>query len=394
MKLKILWVSPLPPVPSGVSDYAVEVLEDLSKIATVRVVAPPDIRVENVPEACEITESSTSLLPGEIPIIHMGNNPYHEWLIPWCSLPGAVVVLHDLILHHLLVESTAGREKMIPLGKKLQSEYGEEGKAIFDARRFGLHGRLDPFLFPALRSLVGEASALICHSEFGLRRLKSLFPETPVLQMPLAAADPGPVHRMELRKKYGVDPEELLLMHMGFLSREKGLSTILRALAAAREMGVRLRFLLTGWSLDAEGILSRVINDLDLKGIVILSGWLEKEDMMKLPAAADLGIILRQPSAGETSAAVLRFLACGTPVGVNALHQYLEWPEDVALRLTPGPSTEADIIRLFVRATREEFNSKSGRWSKRRERARWVYEESHRPEKAARKIVDFLKSLS
>jgi len=394
MKLKILWVSPLPPVPSGVSDYAVEILEYLSKIASVRVVAPPDIRVEGVPETCEITDVATSLLPGEIPLVHMGNNPYHEWLIPWCSYPHAVVVLHDLILHHLLVESTAGRENRIELGKKLRSEYGEEGAAIYEARRFGLHGRLDPFLFPALRSMVGKASTLICHSEFGLKRLKSLFPQRLVYKMPLAAADPGPVDRVALRKKYGVDSEELLLMHMGFLSREKGLSTILRALAAVRDMGIRLRFLLAGWSLDGEGILGRVINDLGLKDIVISTGWLEKEDMMQLPAAADLGIILRQPSAGETSAAVLRFLACGTPVGINALHQYLEWPEDVALRLTPGPSTEADIIRLLVRATREDFSRENGKWSTRRDRARRVYEESHRPGEAARSIVNFLESLS
>jgi len=38
--MRILWASPLPPVRSGVADYAVELIPALSQLAEIRVVSP------------------------------------------------------------------------------------------------------------------------------------------------------------------------------------------------------------------------------------------------------------------------------------------------------------------------------------------------------------------
>ena len=48
-----------------------------------------------------------SVVPGENEhlVVHLGNNPYHRWLVP-LARRNAVVVLHDFVLHHLLVEMT------------------------------------------------------------------------------------------------------------------------------------------------------------------------------------------------------------------------------------------------------------------------------------------------
>ncbi len=82
---------------------------------------------------------------------------------------------------------------------------------------------------------------------------------------------------------------------------------------------------------------------------VIADGWIPADEFPRVPAAADLGVVLRTPSAGETSAAAVRFLACGVPVAVGGLHQFLEWPESAAPRLTPGPSTAADLAQVAGR---------------------------------------------
>ena len=41
MTLRLLWGSPLPPIRSGVADYAVELLPELARRAEVRVLIPP-----------------------------------------------------------------------------------------------------------------------------------------------------------------------------------------------------------------------------------------------------------------------------------------------------------------------------------------------------------------
>ena len=67
---------------------------------------------------------------------------------------------------------------------------------------------------------------------------------------------------------------------------------------------------------------------------VVATGWIAADEFPRVPAAADLGVVLRTPSAGETSAAAVRFFACGTPVAVGGRRQFLELPEPAAPRLT------------------------------------------------------------
>lgn len=390
MKLKLLWASPLPPTPSGVSDYAVEIFEALSKLVELRILRPPEQGDPGPLEVAEVVEDIGDRKPEEILVAHLGNNPYHEWMMPLCSQPAAVVVMHDLVLHHLLVEHTAARGDLGAIEDALETEYGPAGKALVEARKCGLHGRLDAFLFPALKSVVGKAAAFMTHSDFGLKRIRETFPEKPCVQVPLPVADPGEVDSKEMRARLHIPEEDILLMHMGFLSREKGLGTILKAVAAARRLGVPVHLVVVGGNRGL-GEAEDLVSVLGMDAFVSATGWLEHEEMMHIPAAADLGLVLREPSAGETSAAVLRFLASGTPVGVIGSHQYLEWPEAIAPRVSPGLASEADIIRLLERVSSEK---EKGSWDERGRQARRYYLGSHRPQDAAEQMVDFLSTLS
>jgi hypothetical protein len=117
-----------------------------------------------------------------------------------------------------------------------------------------------------------------------------------------------------------------------------------------------------------------------------VTGWIDPELFPLVPAAADLGVVLRTPSAGETSAAGLRFLACGVPVAVGGSRQFLEWPEEVAPRLTPGPAAAADLARILAVVGCHG-------WERRRRAARKLYEMRHTPEIAARAITNALCDL-
>ena len=68
MALKILWCSPLPPVRSGVSDYAVELLRPLCQRAQVRILSPPGLPDPQIPEdlAVAIVPPDTEPFDGEI----------------------------------------------------------------------------------------------------------------------------------------------------------------------------------------------------------------------------------------------------------------------------------------------------------------------------------------
>jgi glycosyltransferase involved in cell wall biosynthesis len=386
--MKILWGSPLPPTRSGVSDYAVELLGELGTRAEVRVLAPPEGVQPDVwtfGNGVEIVPTDTTPDVDELSLIHLGNNPHHAWLLDRLQGPKTVAVLHDLVLHHLLVEAADGDGVFLETG--LHEAHGEAGTALARARQFGLTGSRDPFFFPARAAFLGSVNGVIVHSRWAESVMVREFPDLPRARMGLAVADPGNVVRAAERGRLGIPPDEVVLMHLGFLTPEKGLEQILTGVAAAKKSEVPVRLVMVGEGRGVDDV-RRAAAAVGVEGLVSTTGWVEPEAFPAIPAAADLGVVLRTPSAGETSAAAVRFMATGTPVAVSGLRQFLEWAEMAAPRLTPGPSAPAELARLLASA---RVGGKP--WDLRRRAARAAYEENHRPADAAQSIVRFLETI-
>jgi len=387
--VKILWASPLPPTRSGISDYAVELLAELSRVAEVRVVSPPGWRPDGWPLADRVPIVAVDARPGadEVHLVHLGNNPYHSWLLERLDIGRTVVVLHDVVLHHLLVESTLAHGESDRFRDLLGKDHAAAAPAIAAAREVGVTGRRDPFLFPARRALVASASAVVVHSRWAADILRRELPEIPTAAIGLAVADPGSVDRRQVRRRLGIASGRQVLMHLGFLTAEKGMLDVLTALATALRVGAAVQLIIIGEGREQPRLRS-IADALGITDRVSFTGWLADDEMRRAPAAADLGVVLRTPSAGETSAAAVRFLACGTPVAVTGLNQFLEWPEAAAPRICPGAPSAADLSRLLVEAATDP-----AALDRRRAAARAAYEARHRPPDVARQLVEALESM-
>jgi len=393
MALRVLWGSPLPPIRSGVSDYAAELLPELSRLARVRVLMPPGWDGPGgwqVPAQLELVEADTAPEAGELFVPNLGNNPYHEWLLAPMRQHPSVPVLHDLTLHHLLVESTLGHDRREEYETAMEAAHGADGVRLAEARRFGFSAQRDHFLLAARRWALRGAIGVIVHSQWARRQVGSDVGRLPVLVLPMPARDPGPCDRRELRRRLGAGDDDLLLMHLGFLGPEKGLLEVLGAMAAARRLGVAVRLVLVGEGRSLSSVRAAA-DALGLADHLHFTGWVAADEMVALPAAADLGVVLRTPSAGETSAAVLRFLACGTPVAVSGLRQFLEWPAAATLRLTPGIPATAELVRAVEEAA---AGVADGSWDERRRAARAAYDDGHLPRTAAQRLASFLEEMA
>ncbi|MFV2071188.1 MAG: hypothetical protein ACC742_00865 [Thermoanaerobaculales bacterium] len=372
------------------SDYAVELLAELGKRAAVRVFRPPNWRPSedwSLDGIVEMVDASTEAERDEITLIHIGNNPHHLWLLSRLGGPRTVVVLHDLVLHHLLVEATVGVGDGASYERRLSSSYGGAGRALAEARTLGLSGVQDPFLYPARASFLDSVEGVVVHSSWAEAIIRSEFPGLSVARVPLSVLDPGRVEREIQRAKFGISDNEVMLMHLGFLTPGKGLGGILGGLGAAVTAGVPARLVMVGEESGGQRVAAAA-EAVGLADHIVSTGWIDAETLPLVPAAADLGVVLRTPSAGETSAAALRFLACGTPVAVGGLRQFLEWPEAAAPRITPGPPASADLARLLAQAA-----AGGKAWSERRLAARATYEARHRPGDAADQLLSFLKTV-
>ncbi|HET9227191.1 MAG TPA: hypothetical protein VFR31_11020, partial [Thermoanaerobaculia bacterium] len=77
--MRLDYVSPLPPVRSGIADYSVDLLPHLAALADVRLIHLPGQPVApEIVQAWPMAPASETGKGGRLPLYQMGNNRYHE----------------------------------------------------------------------------------------------------------------------------------------------------------------------------------------------------------------------------------------------------------------------------------------------------------------------------
>ena len=387
----LLWGSPLPPTRSGVADYASEILPHLARAADVGLLEPPDWQA---PEHAQWLDGLARLAwdaptpQGTTALLHLGNNPYHLWIAHRLRRHGGVVVLHDSVLHHLLVEEAAEDGDWRRFGAEMAEAHGPAGGALAAARRWGYTSRADPFLFPARAVYLKRASAVLVHNRKAAADVVVACPGMPVQAVPLAVAALPRGNRRDWRRRLGAGDGDLVVAHLGFLTPAKGLETVLRALVALGELGVSARLVVVGEG-EEGAAFARALGPAGLQERVTVWGWADSADLGGILHAADLGLVPRYPTAGETSAAALRFLAAGTPVAISGFGQFLEFPADAAPRIAPGRAGVADLVRLMALLA---VDREARRRARAAARSAWERGE-HDPARAASRLVAAMQEL-
>ena len=352
-ELRIDYLSPLPPVRSGIADYSVDLLPHLAALADVRLIHLP-----GQPVAPEVATRWPLVIPdemaaetgkdGRIPLYQMGNNRWHEGVLDLAMrLPG-VLTLHDVFLHHILLDVTLGRELYEPYVERLARDHGWVGRSAAVIKRWGAYGDAAVFALPAHRTLLRRQRGVLVHSEWAAGFIQEEDPEIRVRAISMGIPLPPPADREAgrlLRRRFGLPEEAPVLGSFGFQTPIKRTAAVIRALAAPGLEGVHL--LVVGEvspMVDLEGAARRA----GVADRVHVTDFLPYEDFEAAIAAVDLCLNLRYPTAGETSASLLRVMALGCPAIVSDYAQFADLPETVALRVPLGDD-EADVLAVKLR---------------------------------------------
>jgi glycosyltransferase involved in cell wall biosynthesis len=312
--VKVAYYSPMPPSHSGIADYSALLLPALRERIDEVVVPQPGKRA---PLA-------------DVALYHVGNSPEaHGWIVDALRARPGVVVLHELVLHHLIAGITIGRG---------------DGRGYLDAmeRDFGVTGRLiglgvldnllplvwetQPDRFPLTGTILDLAQGLIVHSAYVERGVRAAGYGGPVWQIPHPSWTD---ERVEPAEHSG----EPLIGCFGHMNVNKRIPALLEAFAALRERRPGARLLLVGEATERFD-LDRRLERLGLGGDeLIREQWVAEARFRSLMAACDVLVNLRSPTMGETSGAVIRALALGKPVLVSDVGWFSELPDNVALKI-------------------------------------------------------------
>jgi len=345
--LRLDYVSPLPPVRSGISDYSAELLPHLARrpeIAELRVVRLPgqEVAAELVERWAPVAAEEVGA-DGRLPLYQMGNNQHHDAVLDLALTRPGVITLHDLFLHHLVAERTLAGETADPYIAALTADHGWVGEAVARPRRWGGHTEGGTFALPAHRGLLLRQRGVLVHSAWAAELLAEELPEVAVrivsigIPLPPAVGPPGGEEARRARRRLGLSEERPLLGSFGFQTPIKRTAAAVRALARPELAGVDL--LVVGEvspHVDLEGEARRA----GVADRVHVTGFVDAATFTRALEACDLCLNLRYPTAGETSAALLRQLAAGRPTLVSDYAQFRELPEEAVVKVLLGSDAE------------------------------------------------------
>lgn len=385
--MRIAFLSPLPPAPTGIADYSSQVLHLLADRHRIDVFHDQDaVERQGLPASCRIERVEAFLpmhreRPYDVAVYQMGNGTGHAFLYePLARVPG-LLVLHDLVLHHsrarmfleapeaLAYASDPSSETRRDAARQAIARYEDEVAYNYPAqsgRLAATHlatvGALLPYAYPLFRIPVEASRLTAVHNEFMARTLDAEIPGVEVARIALPA-ERAAVTEAEvaaLRSRHGIAADEFVVGTFGLLTPEKRIETLARAVARASTDLPRIRLLLVGPQAGRdpiEGHLARL--GLLQRGVV--TGRVPLADLPTYIDAADLVVHLRYPTARETSAALLRVLAQGRPTVISDLEHLADIPADAVVRADLADE-EGEVTRAILHlAARPEARARLGR---------------------------------
>ena len=136
-----------------------------------------------------------------------------------------------------------------------------------------------------------------------------------------------PFKNMELRHKYGIGENEILILFVGYLDTFKGIFELVNAFYEInkRNKNVKLMMVGTGPKKDE---LKKEVSKLSLNDFVIFTGKISSFEMHKYYQAADIFTLPSYGEGGGPPLVVLEAMSCGIPVVVTDVGGIPEIIED------------------------------------------------------------------
>ncbi|HEV3474609.1 MAG TPA: glycosyltransferase [Actinomycetota bacterium] len=331
----IVWLSPTPPARTGVATYSSAVLSGLRAtraLAGHRLASPwplPGTVFDLVGAA-------------NLPVYHVGNNAeFHADIYRLALRYPGLVVLHDLALDDLI---RAFLDRGDPVGGRAEAEADAARERLVRARP-DITGPLE---VPWCAHLVRRARGVIVHSTFGREYLEAFGCRTPVFVVPHPVVQaPWSARRAQARAPKIRDRMggRLVIGVLGDIGEPKRIDVVLAA-AARLEAPIHVAVVgrtIPGYEIEevvrASGIGYRVTVESDVSEADFYA-WLE---------ATDVVVNLRDPHRGEVSGTLMRAMAVGKPVIVQAEGSYLDLPQEAVVRIGRGPPDPRELAGALER---------------------------------------------
>lgn len=352
-----MW-TPLPPARSGIADYSAELLPHLRQLTDICAVTPDHC---TAPSGVQVLGPERTRAGTTLNCYHMGNHAgAHSRIYEQALADPGFVVLHDTSLLDFYatyfdgIASAAFRHEVEHAHGPIWGDPGDpallEGWPTIEVD--GVQ-TLDRRTLTLERRLVDNSRAVLVHDPFSAEQLRERYPEKPIYTVLSGTDIKTDSRNSDAKKKMGFETSDVVFGVFGGLGKIKRPMVTLLAFARVRKRWPQARLLISGHSDDTSVVaeINQLVADFAIDDSVHIELSPEKAAFEDLIMASDAVVNLRWPTAGETSAVMMRAFGAGKPVITSDLPQHQHFDSTFCWRVPTDPEYEAQtLIRLLERA--------------------------------------------
>ncbi|MFT5660598.1 MAG: glycosyltransferase involved in cell wall biosynthesis [Sulfurimonas sp.] len=335
-RLKLAYVSPLPPLKSGISYYSEELLKQLSLYYNIDVVISNDA-LEDVAKSINYQIKSVPYFKinhtlYDRVIYHVGNSPFHEYMLDLLNEVLGVVVLHDFYISNLIDFSQKLEPNLLYLLHGYQASKDSTGT---DSLKNII------LKYPANKYVLNNALGVIVHSGYSKTLVNNYYykPNTDNwFTIPHLRESP---HKKDLfsREDLGMPQDAFVVCSFGMLGANKQNEKLFDAWMNTSLSSNDNCYLIFVGENDAAAYGKELDKSINLQKNIKITGWTDVVTFDSYLSISDIAVQLRSNSRGETSGTVLDTMNNAIPTIVNANGSMMELPKDAVYMIQDNFNT-------------------------------------------------------
>lgn len=393
-KPRLAFVSPFPPLRSGISDYSAELVPFISEhydVVLITEQAQVEIdkldsktTIRDVDWFCENAQEFDRI------IYQFGNSAFHWYMFELLERYPGVVVLHDFYLSSVAYWMVAGGLSEDSFSAKLYASHGY--RSLIHLKKQGADSAV--WTYPCNKAVIDRAVGVIVHSNHAKELAKTYFGKNVAEAwsvIPQLYTKPVSINRSEARSILNFSDSDFVICSFGILGPTKLSHRLLEAwLDSGVSTDRQCHLIFVGENNSNTEYGKQLVRKIKASGSqarITITGFLETQEYRCYLAAADAAVQLRTRSRGETSRAILETLSYGIPLIANRHGSIKDYPDDVFIQLEDDFSN-VELVDAIIRCRdKVTFRAELSH----REKA--YVDKRHSPERAARLYYEAIESL-
>lgn len=357
--MRLAYFSPFNPIRTGISDFSEELIWYLKKYIQIDLFIDEYIientKIRNEFNIININEYHKENVRKQydVALFQLGNNAQaHETIINMFLKYGGIIEIHDIAMHHYLAETTLLKGNSEDYIRTMQYCHGTKGLEL--AKLF-LEGNIAPpwetnsLKYSVCKHYIDKADAIIVHSDMAKQTVKAMNINKPVTCIPLHTPEIIENYS-EIKKKnkelLKIEKDIVMIGSFGYMDHNKRISSILKAISKLKKY-MKIKYFIVGKMQD-NTVLS-MINDLNIKNEVTITGFVTSELMYQYMKACDICINLRYPTQGESSSILHRMIGFGKPIVLTKIGTYEEYPDSFTFKIQYNHLEIEELINTIMK---------------------------------------------